>query len=74
MLSWQSGCFLGRLILNSNGYTTKAETRLVARGFGQKSGVDYFNTFAPTLTMSPIKGALTIAVQKYWQLYHFYVK
>ena len=36
--------------------------------------MDYFNTFAPTPTWSPIKVALVIAVQNDWPLYHFDVK
>ena len=38
----------------SDGYITKAKARLVARGFGQQLGVDYFNKFAPTPTVSSI--------------------
>ena len=57
-----------------DGYITKAKARLVARGFGQQLGVDYFNTFAPTPTVSSIKVALAIAVQSDWPLYHFDVK
>ena len=59
---------------DSDGYITKAKVRLVARGFGQQLGVDYFNTFAPTPTVSSIKVALAIAVQNDWPLYHFDVK
>ena len=33
---------------DSDGYITKAKVRLIASGFGQQLGVDYFNTFAPT--------------------------
>ena len=36
---------------DSDGYTTKAEARLVARGFGQQLDVDYFSTFTPTPTV-----------------------
>ena len=59
---------------DSDGYITKAKARLVARGFGQQLGVDYYNTFAPTPTVSSIKVALAIAVQNDWPLYHFDVK
>ena len=59
---------------DSDGYIRKAKARLVARGFGQQLGVDYFNTFAPTATISSIKVALAIAVQNDWLLYHFDVK
>ena len=59
---------------DSDGYITKAKARLVERGFGQRSGVDYFNTFAPTLTVASIKVTLAIAVQNDWPLYYFDVK
>ena len=59
---------------DSDGYITKAEVRLVARGFGQQLGVDYFKTFAPTPIVPSIKVALAIAVQNEWPLYHFDVK
>ena len=59
---------------DSDGYIAKAKARLVARGFGRQLGVDYFNTFAPTPTVSSIKVALAIAVQNDWRLYHFDVK
>ena len=60
---------------DSDGYITKAnKARLVARGFGQQLGVDYFNTSSPTTTVSSIKVALAIAVQNDWPLYHFDIK
>ena len=59
---------------DSDGYITKAEVRLVARGFGQQLGVDYFKTFAPTPIVPSIKVAFAIAVQNEWPLYHFDVK
>ena len=33
---------------DSNGFITQAKARLVARRFGQQSGVDCFKMFAPT--------------------------
>ena len=59
---------------DSDGYITKAKARLVARGFGQQLGVDYFNTFAPTPIVSSIKVAFAIAVQNDSPLYHFDAK
>ena len=58
---------------DSDGYITKAKTRLVARGFGQQYGVDYFTTLAPAPTVSSIKVALAVAVavQNDWPLYYF---
>ena len=54
---------------NSDGCITNAKARLVARGFGQQLGVDYFSTFAPTPTVSSIKVALAVAVQNDWPCY-----
>ena len=65
VFAWKTG---------SDGYTTKANARLVARGFEQQHGMDYFNTFAPAPTVLSIKVALAIAVQNDWLLYHFDVK
>ena len=59
---------------DSDGYITEAKARLVARGFGQQLGVDYFNTFAPIPTVPSRKVALAIAVQNDWPVYHFNVK
>ena len=59
---------------DSDGCITKAKARLVAHGCGEQLGVDYFNAFAPTPTVSSIQVALAIAVQNDWPLYHFDVK
>ena len=48
---------------DSGGLITKAKARLVARGFGQRHGVDFFETFAPTPSVSSIKVAIATAVQ-----------
>ena len=50
---------------DSDGYITKAKERLVARGFGQQFDVDYFNTFAPTSTVSFIKKARCRITDRY---------
>ena len=54
--------------IDSDGYITKAKARLVARDLRQQFGVDYFNTFAPTPTLSAMNVALAIAVQNDWPL------
>ncbi|CAM9789713.1 unnamed protein product [Sphacelaria rigidula] len=50
---------------------TKAKARLVARGFGQRFAVDYFETFAATPSMASTKLVMAVAVQEEWPLYHF---
>ena len=56
---------------DSDGYIMKAKARLVARGSAQQSGVDYFNTFAPTPKVLSTKVALVITVQNDGPLYRF---
>ena len=48
--------------------TTKAKARLVARGFGQQSGMDYFKTSMTIPVISSIKVALAVALQQRWKL------
>ena len=55
---------------DAEGIITKAKARLVARGFGQRFAVDYFETFAATPSMSSIKLVMAVAVQEEWPLYH----
>ena len=59
---------------DANGLITKRKATLVARGFGQRYAVDYFETFAATPTMSSIKLVMAVAVQEGWPLYHFDVE
>jgi len=41
--------------INSKGDIVKRKTKLVAKGFTQQHGIDYKNTFAPTLKLDSIK-------------------
>ena len=59
---------------DSGGLITKAKARLVARGFGQRHGVDFFETFAATPSVSSIKVAIVTAVQNGWPLFHLDVE
>ena len=59
---------------DSGGLITKAKTRLVARGFGQRHGVDFFETFAATPSVSSIKVAIATAVMNGWPLFHLDVE
>ena len=46
---------------NANGSLNKYKARLVARGFTQVHGLDYFDTFAPTVCLTAIRAMLAIA-------------
>lgn len=49
----------------------KFKARLVARGFEQRAGVDYFDTFAPVARMEPMRVSLSIATIKDYSFERF---
>ena len=56
---------------NEIGFATRAKARLVARGCGQREGIDFFETFAPTPTASCIRLLGAIACELDLDLCHF---
>ena len=46
---------------NADGSLNKYKAQLVARGFTQVHGLDYFDTFAPTVCLTAIRAMLAIA-------------
>ncbi|CAI7735482.1 unnamed protein product, partial [Closterium sp. NIES-53] len=49
------------------------KARYVAQGFSQRQGVDYFQTFSPTLNMTTLRVLLHVAAQRNYELHslHF---
>ncbi|CAI7829745.1 unnamed protein product [Closterium sp. NIES-53] len=45
------------------------KARYVARGFSQRQGVDYFQTFSPTLKMTTLRVLLDVAAQRDYELH-----
>ncbi|CAI7914436.1 unnamed protein product [Closterium sp. NIES-54] len=45
------------------------KARYAARGFSQRQGVDYFQTFSPTLKMTTLRVLLNIAAQRDYELH-----
>ncbi|KAI1000225.1 hypothetical protein K3495_g7973 [Podosphaera aphanis] len=45
------------------------KARLVARGFTQKHGVDFEETFAPTIRLDALRIILAIAAKEKWKIY-----
>ncbi|CAI7734955.1 unnamed protein product [Closterium sp. NIES-53] len=45
------------------------KTRYVARGFSQRQGVDYFQTFSPTSKMTTLRVLLNVAAQRDYELH-----
>ena len=53
---------------NSKGEIIKHKARYVAKGFKQKQGVDYDQTYSPTVKMVTLRVLLSLAVQKEMKL------
>ena len=50
--------------LKPNGSLERLKARIVAKGFNQVNGVDFFKTFSPVIKRASIRVVLTIAVIK----------
>ncbi|CAI7836433.1 unnamed protein product [Closterium sp. NIES-53] len=51
------------------GYPLAFKARYVARGFSQRQGVDYFQTFSPTPKMTTLRVLLHVAAQRDYELH-----
>ena len=59
---------------NADGSVERLKTRLVAKGFTQTYGVDYWETFAPVAKMNTVRILLSYAANMDWDLQQFNVK
>jgi len=59
---------------NDKGNITKYKARLVARGFSQVYGVDYVDTFSPTLKQDSLRIITSIAVYNNFNIYQLDIK
>ena len=57
-----------RLKKDSEGEIDKHKARVVAKGFTQQEGVDYFETFAPVARLASIRTVLAIAARNGWRI------
>ena len=62
MYSWKSDEF---------GIVVRAKARLVARSFGQREGIEFFDTFSPCPTVISICLLAALACELDLDLYHF---
>lgn len=60
--------------VKADGTLDRFKARLVARGFSQIYGIDYFETFAPTVRMDTLRTFIAVAAKKDWELTHMDIK
>ena len=53
----------------SDGSLDKHKVRLVAKGYAQKEGIDYEETFSPTAKWATIRTLLSLAAQNGWKVH-----
>ena len=59
---------------NELGHVVRAKARLVARGFAQREGLDFFETFSSCPSVASIPLLAAIACEFGWDLCHFDAK
>ncbi|GKD80064.1 retrovirus-related pol polyprotein from transposon TNT 1-94, partial [Tanacetum coccineum] len=59
---------------DEHGTTTKNKARLVAQGYSQEEGIDYYETFAPVARMEAIRIFLAFATYMNFKVYQMDVK
>lgn len=59
---------------NSDGTLERFKARLVARGFSQQYGIDFNETFAPTVRMATLRTFLAIVALEDLHCHHFDIK
>ena len=57
--------------VDEHGWVVKAKSRLVARGFKQREGVDFSETFTPTVSSSCVRLLSAIACKRDLNICHF---
>ena len=58
----------------ADGSIKKHKARFVARGFSQKEGIDYEETFAPVARQTSIRPTLGLAVVMKWKVHQMDIK
>src|SRR6185436_5112602 len=60
--------------INKDGKVERYKARLVAKGYTQQEGIDFTETFAPTLRFKSLRLILALTAAKNWELTHMDVQ
>jgi hypothetical protein len=63
-----------KIKLATDGSVDKFKARFVAKGFPQKEGIDFSETFAPVVRYSSIRAVVSIVAELGWQIHQMDVK
>lgn len=63
-----------KLKKNTEGDVVKYKARLVVKGYVQKQGVDFEETFAPVTRLETVRLLLALAAKNNWEVHHLDVK
>ena len=62
-----------RLKRDSKGHFVRHKALLVARGFNQREGIDFHETYSPVIKLATIRVVLTLATVKGWKLRQLHI-
>ncbi|PKA46730.1 Retrovirus-related Pol polyprotein from transposon TNT 1-94 [Apostasia shenzhenica] len=63
-----------KIKLNANDNIYRFKSRLVAKGYAQEHGINYFETYSPVARFETIRIILALAAQMRWNVFQFDVK